>query len=224
MPFAGLSVRLLNVPGSRVSRRMATYRQQLRLAAFLAGTLVPVTGCSIASTTKRTLINEPLLVADEHYLEKEFHHLAKAAWREFEGGCRDGRNHSHAFKDGFIDGYVDQLDAGGTVDPPTQAPRKYWLAKHLNPRGNMATLDWFNGFRQGAEIAQASGLRRQYEVPLFVPDTKFTTDHHPKYSKPTSSAGTSPDDPNLPLLPTPRPSPPSAELPPPPATLPGGDR
>jgi len=203
---------------------MATNRRNLRLAALLASTLVPVAGCTIASTTKRTLINEPLLVADEHHLEKEFHHLAKEAWRDFENGCRDGTRHSHAFKEGFIDGFVDQLDSGGTVDPPTQPPRKYWLAKHLNPLGNMATFDWFNGFRQGAEIAQASGLRRQYEVPLFVPDTKFTSDHHPKYSKPNNPDNTNPDDPNLPMLPLPRPNAPSVDLPPPPAKLPGGDR
>ncbi|MFM8932346.1 MAG: hypothetical protein ACKOS8_10780, partial [Gemmataceae bacterium] len=86
---------------------MATSRQKLRFAALLAGTLVPATGGTIASTTKRTLINEPLLVADEHHLEKEFHHLAKAAWRDYEGGCRDGVRHSHAFKEGFIDGFVD---------------------------------------------------------------------------------------------------------------------
>ena len=211
---------------SKVNRRMATNRQKLRLIALLLGALPPLAGCTIASTTKRTLLNEPLLVADENHLNHEFHHLAKAAWRDFEGGCRDGVRHSHAFKDGFIDGFADQLDSGGTVDPPTQAPRKYWLAKHLTPKGNLAIMDWFNGFRQGAEIAQASGLRRQYEVPLFVPNTKFTTDHHPKFSKPSTSNSPDEGDPNLPVLPLPKPTPPSSEAPPLllPGQIPGGNR
>jgi len=198
---------------------------KLRVFALIAGAVTPLAGCNIATTTKRTLINEPLLVADDNYLQKKFHHLAKQAWKEFQSGCPGSpAANSHAFKDGFIDGFVDQLDSGGTADPPTQPPRKYWLAKHLNPTGALQTMDYFNGFRQGAEIAQASGLRKQFEVPMFVPDTKYTSEHHPRASKPTKNDPDNPLDPNLPLLPPPKPEPglrPAPSLPP--APLPGGN-
>lgn len=199
---------------------------KLKALALLAGAAVPLVGCNIATTTKRTLINEPLLVADDTYLQKKFHHLAKQAWREFQAGCPGSpAASSHAFKDGFIDGFVDQLDSGGTADPPTQPPRKYWMAAHLNPLGVLKTMEYFNGFRQGAEIAQASGLRKQFEVTMFVPDTKYTSEHHPRASKPSKTDSDNPLDPNLPLLPPPKPAPgPDSvpSLPPPPATNPGG--
>lgn len=210
----------------RIHRRMVIQPTKLKVLALLAGAAVPLVGCNIATTTKRTLINEPLLVADDTYLQKKFHHLAKQAWREFQAGCPGSpAASSHAFKDGFIDGFVDQLDSGGTADPPTQPPRKYWLAKHLNPIGALNTMDYFNGFRQGAEIAQASGLRRQFEVPMFVPDSKSFSDHHPKYAKPSNSGSDNPLDPNTPLLPPPKPDPASRVAPGlPPAQLPGANQ
>jgi flavin-dependent dehydrogenase len=126
---------------------MATNRQKLRLIALLVGALPPLAGCTIASTTKRTLLNEPLLVADENHLNHEFHHLAKAAWRDFEGGCRDGIRHSHAFKDGFITGFADQPD--WLIDGTGRArlfARTLGIGAQRGGRNDVAHFAHFEGF------------------------------------------------------------------------------
>ena len=199
------------------------------LLAMLAAAIPGMAGCNIASTTKRTLVNEPLLVADESYLQRTFEHLAHQAWREFEKDCGANPHHSKSFKHGFIDGFKDQADCGGTVDPPVQPPRKYWLASHLNPQGNLQAMDYFAGFRQGAEIAQASGVRKRFEAPMYVPNTNFTTSHHPKASRPYLNGGAGDEGDSFPST-LPRPLPglpgpaPSVDLPPPAKPAPGGER
>ena len=67
---------------------------------------------------------------------------------------------------GFIDGFVDFLEAGGTGNPSPLPPRRYWKAKYQNPVGYQCTQDWFLGFQHGARAAQSSNYRLFVTVPL----------------------------------------------------------
>jgi hypothetical protein len=64
---------------------------------------------------------------------------------------------------GFEDGFVDYVIYGGNGTPPLP-PRRYW--KSNRPNGYQAIQDWYNGFRHGAAVAQASGYRECVTIPL----------------------------------------------------------
>jgi hypothetical protein len=90
---------------------------------------------------------------------------ALAAWKE---ACQLAPEAaiSRDYKDGFIEGYVDYLDAGGTGEPPAMPPFRYQLHHYQSVPGRLAVQDWFAGFRHGASLAKASGLREIILVPV----------------------------------------------------------
>ncbi len=72
--------------------------------------------------------------------------------------------HSIHEQHGFEDGFVDFLVYGGTGNPPTLPPRRYWRMKYQNQNGYLAVQDWYRGFQHGVEVAQASGYRNYITV------------------------------------------------------------
>jgi hypothetical protein len=152
---------------------------RVRLALFLTVILfLTGSGCSLVHNTHRTLVNEPLLASDDYILRKRFHTLAHHSFTEYKRSEHGAKCQSH-FKDGYIDGYIDQLENGGTTDPPAQPPRRYWVAQNPTPAGQERTSQYFNGFRTGAEMALASGLRRSFQAKIFVPDSADFASHVP---------------------------------------------
>ena len=81
-------------------------------------------------------------------------------------------------QEGFLDGFVDYLDAGGTGNPPPLPPRRYWKAKHENPNGNCAVQDWYRGYARGVAAAQVSGYR---EMVLICPSDSIASTREPYY-------------------------------------------
>ncbi len=79
---------------------------------------------------------------------------------------RDGDVYSRHYRRGFFDGFKDFMDAGGSGDPPTLPPRSYWRIYYQNPEGHEAIQDWFEGWRHGASIARASGVRDYVTLPV----------------------------------------------------------
>lgn len=73
-----------------------------------------------------------------------------------------------AFQAGFIDGYADYLDSGGTTDPPV-APADYRFEAALGPDGQQETVGYYQGFADGARAARASGRRENIVVPVLLP-------------------------------------------------------
>ena len=73
---------------------------------------------------------------------------------------------SPAYERGFVDGFVDYLEAGGDGNPPPLPPRKLWNVDYQSPDGYIVAREWFNGFRHGAAVARNSGLRELVIVPL----------------------------------------------------------
>ncbi len=97
----------------------------------------------------------------KHTAEK----YAQSAWSSVCKLAPDGSLSRH-YKDGFIEGYIDYLDAGGTGEPPAMPPFKYGLHLYQTVEGRQAVRDWFAGFRHGALIAKSSGFRELIIVPL----------------------------------------------------------
>lgn len=150
-------------------------RSSLALAWWTGILLLSNVGCRFAEHTWRTAVVEPIQYSPYWYDKFARHRYRAAALEALEQqralakAERDDYVHepfSPAHECGFVDGFVDYLEAGGRGEPPVLPPRKFWKAKFQNPDGYRATLDWFEGFRHGASVARASGLRQFITVPV----------------------------------------------------------
>lgn len=137
----------------------------VRSGVYLGFLLLP--GCSVGEKLVNNVIVEPA-----HYnrwtdrvgrclRDKS---LAEEAWDEV--CARDGEAYSRHYYRGFVEGFHDYLDSGGTGDPPSLPPRSYWRVYYQSPEGHQAIEDWFAGFRHGAAVAKASGVRNLVTVPV----------------------------------------------------------
>jgi hypothetical protein len=113
----------------------------------------------------RNTVEAPYQCIDDQYFKYRSWRRARDAWADFTKNCAPDR-YSSDFREGFLEGYVDYLDAGGTGLPPAAPPARYWQTKYQDPDGVRAIQDWNAGFRQGAEAARASGYRDTIVVPL----------------------------------------------------------
>jgi hypothetical protein len=76
-----------------------------------------------------------------------------------------GQDYSCDYCRGFKEGFADYLYEGGTGEPPDLPPRNYWRIGYQTPAGRRAIGEYFDGFRHGAGVCQASGLRQYTTVP-----------------------------------------------------------
>lgn len=159
---------------------MRARRYCFQLGAFLLVASLQ-TGCGVGKQLAENVVIHPLQwnrytdAIGRHLRDKS---LAEEAWDEV---CtRDGDIYSRHYRRGFFDGFNDYLDLGGTGDPPVAPPRSYWRVYFQNPEGHQAIQDWFEGFRHGASIARASGVRDYVIVPLSsLPPREIMTDEVP---------------------------------------------
>ena len=142
---------------------------------FVLGLCVLVSGCRLYHNAWRTTISEPIQYsrgAYDKWANRHFRGLAACALDEATSLARaelDNYNcepFSADYQLGFIDGFVDFLEAGGTGNPPPMPPRRYWKPKYQNPAGYQCTQDWFLGFQHGTGAARASNYRSFVTVPL----------------------------------------------------------
>jgi hypothetical protein len=126
-----------------------------------------VTGCSgVVPDAARTLVFEPLRFhpeANRHRERKWYRRLADSALHEALGASDGALSRDYAR--GFKEGYVDYLESGGDGEPPAVPPRDYWGHKTPWWDRQAAAAEWFEGFRDGAAAAMASGYREQILVP-----------------------------------------------------------
>lgn len=112
----------------------------------------------------RNLTEKPIANHDERKFTKFVEGRAAEAWEQL---CRSsGRKHSDPYGDGFREGFVDYVEAGGTGEPPYLPPFRYRLTKYRTADGIRAVEEWYAGFRHGAAVARESGLRELNYVPL----------------------------------------------------------
>ncbi len=163
----------------------------------------------------RNAVQSPIRDLDEAEFIKFLRKQAEKAWSQLEEACQArGREFSPAYHNGFVQGFVDYVEAGGTGEPPYLPPFRYRLTHWRNAEGNATIDDWYAGFRHGAAVAKESGLRQFNIIPLPAPaipiDPSTTTP--PDLGKPASTArstgqGSPWDQPGK--LPPPRPIPPA---------------
>jgi hypothetical protein len=169
-----------------------------RIVLLVVGILcVASVGCgSFWQNTTRNLTEAPVWGIDEYRINSRNHRLAREAWTEI---CQASPEHAFSpdYADGFIEGYADYLESGGTGQPPAVPPFRYRLSRYQTPEGIRAIEDWYAGFRHGASSARASGLREQFVLPLSAPPINAIE------NKPVAPASVAPATPNE--LPPPRP-------------------
>jgi hypothetical protein len=136
-------------------------------AVVCVGWLAPLTGCNLAYYAGHNLANESVSRVDEHRLAHRLKAEAKAAWWEV---CRQHstRTFSNEFAEGFVEGYADYLEHGGTPRPPTVPPPRFRRSGYLSPEGHVLIKDYLTGFQYGAEVACATGRRQFLTVPVLV--------------------------------------------------------
>src|SRR5262249_51791269 len=99
---------------------------------------------------------------DNHFA----HEMKKHAETAFAQRGADVGAASEAFHDGFIEGFIDYVEAGGSGEPPYLPPFHFRLTEYRTPEGHAAIGDWYAGFREGSAAARASGLGELTYVPL----------------------------------------------------------
>lgn len=132
-------------------------------------------GCRLFQNAWQTTIAEPIHYSRNVYdkwAHRHFRGLAACALDEATSVARAELDDYYCepfsvdYQLGFVDGFVDFLEAGGTGNPTPLPPRRYWKAKYQNPVGYQCTQDWFRGFQHGANAARASNYRSFVTVPL----------------------------------------------------------
>ena len=132
-------------------------------------------GCRLLHNGWRTTIAEPSQYARDTYdkwAHRRFRGLAANALDQATCNARADLDDyccepfTVDYRLGFIDGFVDFLEAGGSGNPSPLPPRRYWRAKYQSPAGYECTQDWFRGFQHGASAADASNYRTFVTVPL----------------------------------------------------------
>ena len=131
------------------------------------------TGCFRASSSApdsfllqayRNVTEAPIRDLDEVEFLKVTRRHAEESWNRYLASC--GHRLSKAYHNGFVEGFVDYVQAGGTGEPPYLPPFRYRLTPFRSPDGTSLIEEWYAGFRQGAAAAKESGLREFSYVPL----------------------------------------------------------
>lgn len=147
--------------------------RSIRVLAIVLFCCAFESGCFSASSSApdafllqayRNVVEAPIRDLDEVEFIKKVHHRAEEYWDRYLKSC--GNNLSKAYHKGFVDGFVDYVQAGGTGEPPYLPPFRYRLSPFRSPEGVTLVEDWYAGFRQGAAVAKESGLRQFSYVPL----------------------------------------------------------
>jgi len=141
----------------------------MRHCLFALVALAPLlgSGCSFAANIRRNVVYSPLFA----YTEKASHHrsmqLAREAWQQMAMAHGD-ETFSCDYRRGFVEGFADFIDYGGSGEPPPIPQKNYLLFGYMTPEGHAAMEDYRIGFRHGAATARASGLRDLVTVPVYM--------------------------------------------------------
>jgi hypothetical protein len=138
----------------------------MKLRSLLAGWLLFLgSGCSFMPYVGRNLSYTTADTVHECWFHAQLERAADDAWKRVHADDAHGQT-SAAFADGFRQGYVGYVDGDGDGEPPTAPPRYYRSTLLRTTAGQQAILDWFAGYRMGADVARQEGLRELVVVPL----------------------------------------------------------
>ena len=103
-------------------------------------------------------------VTDEFVVGWRNYVWANKAWAA-QKACYADHPYRHDFGEGFRAGYRDAA-AGGNGCPPPLPPRKYWRWQYQSPEGQGKIAAWFEGYPQGAAVAEQEGASNWREIPV----------------------------------------------------------
>lgn len=116
------------------------------------------------------------------------------------------------YRAGWKEGYYGVM-TGGSGRPPFLPPQKYWSAHYQNPRGQQAVALWYQGFNDGARLAEETGAGRfHYLRPYGQPQLPMAA----PAGEPPSAEFIAPPPPSPPLARQPAATKPEREAPAPP--------
>lgn len=119
-------------------------------------------GCNLVGNSVHGICSEITRKIDEKRECQRNWELACTVWDDVQ--AKSG-GYSPDYGQGFKEGFVDYLDAGGAGNPPPIPPRRYLAYRYQNPEGYQAINDWFTGFRHGATVAAEIGYRKYIVAP-----------------------------------------------------------
>jgi hypothetical protein len=162
--FFGTIIAKLRTIGRAIIIRTILGHQQRRRAfkvvkqLLVLASVVSTSGCGLTSNALHNLVNEPVQYVNEVCLTKKIRSLGKDAWSEYQQLDPENANSKH-FAEGFVDGFSDYLENGGSGSPPAVPPPQYRRHKYLTPDGIQAVNEYLHGFVTGADAARGSGIR-----------------------------------------------------------------
>lgn len=143
------------------------HRPRSSYLLFLVLVLCP--GCQFFTTVTANIAYEGAMRTDNLLTHCINHQVAKDAWKEVRRENPNAREcASKDYERGFLRGFTDFLDFGGTGTPPPLPPHRYWFICHQTPAGHQAIQDWYAGFQHGSAMAGGSGRRELVIVPTSV--------------------------------------------------------
>ncbi|MCA9258585.1 MAG: hypothetical protein KDA61_05275 [Planctomycetales bacterium] len=128
------------------------------------------TGCVVYQHAYRTLVKEPLEYSwklDRKRSLETYRGWAEQAWGDCCQRCGAGVDDvEEEFRNGFLDGFVDYVWAGGSGNPPPVPPRRFWHDSYRNAEQCRALAEqWCAGYRLGARTAREGGYRKRALLP-----------------------------------------------------------
>ena len=111
---------------------------------------------------------------DHHY--KTVNRLrAHHAWTSFGTTLHTHEKASRDYRRGWVAGYYEVLTGGEDV-PPVVPPKCYWGPKFQTPVGQLAIVDWYNGFQEGSLVAKSSPIQSGLPVWVDEPEPPFPSE------------------------------------------------
>jgi hypothetical protein len=154
-----------------------------RLLAILAVWPVIGSGCGFAQNVRRNVVLSPMFAMTERADHRRHVNMAREAYKQMALAYPD-QGFTCDYREGFVDGFADFLDYGGTGEAPPIPKPKYRLFGYATPEGYTAMEDWKNGFRHGAATARASRLRNLVTIPVNGAPSYSSDGPKPKTSEP----------------------------------------
>jgi hypothetical protein len=124
-------------------------------------------GCSYMQQVAHNVYGEPVDFVDETVWCAKLHRLACTTLEKIQ--LTEGRRFCAAYAQGFEEGFVDYIMRNGTGAPPAMPPFCLQRSALRNPEKQDDITEWYAGFRHGSSVAQETGLRERFVIPIGLP-------------------------------------------------------
>jgi hypothetical protein len=115
-------------------------------------------GCTMVGSAADHVVYAAKETIEDHLERARYRQWATAAWGKI-APTAPAVPSSGDYADGFQEGFVDYLDAGGTGEPPPLPPRRYQALRYQTAQGYEAIDAWFAGYRHGVAVARQGPYR-----------------------------------------------------------------